>query len=41
VLFVVDLTAGAVLLAVDLLTFLASELPAIGGAIIVNLLIDV
>ena len=41
VLFVVDLTAGGVLLAVDLLTFLAGELAAVGDAIVMDLLVDV
>lgn len=38
--FVIDLTAGGVLLAVDLLFFLAGQLATVGSAIVVNLLVD-
>jgi hypothetical protein len=38
---VVDLAAGGVLLAVDLLTLLAGELAAVGFAVVVDLLVDV
>jgi hypothetical protein len=41
VFLVVDLTAGSVLFAVDLLALLAGELATIGGAIVVDLLVDV
>ena len=41
VLFVVDLTAGGVLLAVDLLTLLTGELATVRLAIVVHLLVDV
>ena len=40
VLLVVDLAAGGVLFAVDLLALLAGQLSAVGGAIVVDLLVD-
>ncbi len=40
VLLAIDLTAGPVLFAVDLLMFLTGEFPAIGGAVCADLLID-
>ena len=41
VVFVVDLTAGVVLLAVDLLTFLVGEGASVGDTVVVDLLVDV
>ena len=41
VLFLIDLFAGVVLLAVDLLTLLRRESTAVGGAFIVHLAVDV
>ena len=41
VLFVVDLTAGGILLAVDLLTLRTGELATVRCAIVVHLLVDV
>src|SRR6185312_4013477 len=41
VVLVVDLTAGAILLAVDLLTLLAGESAAVGDAVVVDLAVDI